>query len=337
MGGIGVLRATHDALRQSPERIWGELSQKIHYCPTAQEEAFLRLLLAQPKGWLADCDLLVVQITAARDSDARQRALDALLAAVRRQLRVPVAPTATKALLRIFVPEYTQSAAGKPIINWQLYHEINQIFLPYCTSQLGREPSIVEARAMLANVVQAAPVPGQEDAYPELRRLAQAYRNELDTGQDERTLTREVSAALQNAFERRLLITCRGACPSCLDDRSGEIEAPGLARRILNRNLLAEWATAVRSGQTLNVAGSGQLAEVASALRTIFEQGAQLAYLRAPATQLAALCAVMSYLTDAGVDTTMGMRYPLMSNVRTIYPDELSDVPQVELTVRPIA
>jgi hypothetical protein len=60
----------------------------------------------------------------------------------------------------------------------------------------------------------------------------------------------------------------------------------------------------------------------------IFEGGAQLAYLRAPAAQLGSLCAVVSYLTDAAVDTTLGMRYPLISNVRTIYPDEPGGLPQ---------
>ncbi|NTU86291.1 MAG: hypothetical protein HGA45_44345, partial [Chloroflexales bacterium] len=77
VGGIGVMRATHDVLRQAPDRLWAELGQKMTRCPTAQEEALLRLLLAQPEGWLASCDGLVAAITGARGSDDRQRAIDA--------------------------------------------------------------------------------------------------------------------------------------------------------------------------------------------------------------------------------------------------------------------
>lgn len=337
MGGIGVMRATHDMLRQAPDRLWAELGQKMTRCATAQEEALLRLLLAQPEAWLERCHSLVAAITGARGMDERQAAIDVLLAAVRRQLGVPVVPAATKALLRVFVPEYAQSADGVPIVNWRLYREINHLFLPHCTGELGREPSIVEARAMLAEAVLTAPASGQDTPYPELGRLARAYRDELDARQGLRALDREVRAALQNAIERRLLITCRGACPSCLDDRSGEIETPGLARLLLSRGLLDEWATGVRSGQTLEVGASSDLANVGSQLRAIFEEGAQLAYLRAPAAQIGSLCAVVSYLTDAGVDTVLGMCYPLISDVRTIYPEEPGGLPQVELTVRPIA
>ena len=333
MGGIGVMRATHDALRHTPDRLWAELGQKLTRCPTAQEEALLRLLLTQPEDWLADCDQRVTAITGARGADERQAALDTLAAAIRRQLGVPVAPTATKALLRVFVPEYAQAIDGVPLVNWQLYREINQLFLPRCTAALGREPSIVEARALLAQIVIGEP---QTPLYPELHRLAQAYRVELDAGPGNPALERELKAALENAIERRLLITCRGACPSCLDDRSGEIEAPGLARLLLSRSLLDEWVAHVRGSQTLVVGTGGALAEVSTHLRAIFERGAQMAYLRAPAAQLGALCAVVSYLTDAGVDTALGMRYPLISNVRTIYPDQPTMLPQVELTLRPI-
>lgn len=105
VGGIGVMRATHDALRQAPDRLWAELGQKMTRCPTAQEEALLRLLLAQPEGWLDRCDGLVAAITGARGADERQAAVDALLGAARRQLGVPVAPAAAKALLRVFAEE----------------------------------------------------------------------------------------------------------------------------------------------------------------------------------------------------------------------------------------
>jgi len=336
MGGIGVMRASHDVLRQTPDRFWGDLSQKMTRCPTAQEEALLRLLLSQPEDWLIECDKLVAAITAARGADERQVAIDALLSTVRQHLGVPVAPTATKAMLRIFVPEYAQFIDGARIVNWQLYREINQLFLPKCTKELGREPSIVEVRSLMAQAALAAPLEGEEPPYPELRRLARAYRVELSAGQNGSALEQDIRSALENAIERRLLMTCRGTCPSCLDDRSGEIEAPGLARMLLSRSLLDEWVTHVRADQTLSITSGGALAEVSAQLRSIFERGSLLAYLRVPAKELGALCAVVSYLTDAGVDTTLGMRYPLIIDVRTIYFDDPEQLPQVELTVRPI-
>ncbi len=338
MGGIGVMRAAHEVLRRDPERFWADLGQKMTRCPTAQEEAFLRLLLAQPEDWLVGCDALVADITGSRSADERQKAIDELLAAVRRQLQVPVAPTAIKALLRVFVPEYAQTVDGLPLVNWRLYREINQQFLPRCALEFGREPSITEARAWLARTVLAAPAANEPHPYPELQRLARAYRTELklDADQGEDELSRETRAALENAIERRLLITCRGACPTCIDDRSGEIEASGLARLMLSRNLLDEWTAFVRSAQTVRIGAGGPLAEVTQQLRQIFERGARVAYLRAPASQLAALCAVVSYLTDAGIDTVFGMRYPLVSEVRTVYPDEPGQPAQVELALRPI-
>jgi|GEM_PF-2440603 len=69
MGGIGVMRATHDLLRRQPERFWTTLSQKMTRCPTAQEEAFLRHLLAQPEDWLEQCE---TSVKAIRDLQSKE-------------------------------------------------------------------------------------------------------------------------------------------------------------------------------------------------------------------------------------------------------------------------
>ncbi|KJH72507.1 hypothetical protein UH38_07040 [Aliterella atlantica CENA595] len=52
MGGIGVMRATHDLLRKQPDQFWLTLAEKMTRCSTAQEEAFLRYLLSQGKIFL---------------------------------------------------------------------------------------------------------------------------------------------------------------------------------------------------------------------------------------------------------------------------------------------
>ncbi|NER48890.1 MAG: DEAD/DEAH box helicase, partial [Symploca sp. SIO1A3] len=104
MGGIGVMRATHDLLRKQPDQFWTTLANKMTRCPTAQEEAFLRHLLSQSEEWLLQCETWVQAITTARKSSDRQIAIDRLLAEVRRQLGVPVRQAQLKSLLRVFIP-----------------------------------------------------------------------------------------------------------------------------------------------------------------------------------------------------------------------------------------
>lgn len=340
MGGIGVMRATHDLLRNAPDRLWAELSHKLTRCPTAQEEALLRHLLAQPEPWLETCEQLVGQVTLAQHAGQREHALEALLGAVRRQLGVPVSPEQTRGLLRVFIPDYVQEVDGQRLINWRIFREINLLFLPYCTRILGREPSFVEARALLYRIIKDSVQSGQPYLYPEVQRLLRLYEEEYGpapTNPTQRTsFEREVRQAFENAIERRLLLTCRGACPTCLDDRSGEIESPTMARMILSRSLLAAWVDQVRSSQTLRPGPVDDLAQIAEQLQQIFERGSKVAYLRAPGDQLGALCTAISYLTDAGVDTTLGLVYPMITDVQTIFADDSSQRPMIEVTVRPI-
>lgn len=316
VGGIGVMRATHDMLRSASDRLWTEMAHKLTRCPTAQEEALLRHLLAQPEDWLEACERLVVEVTGASGASQRQIALELLLAAVRRQLGVPVPLEQVRALLRVFIPDYAQIVDGQQLVNWRLFREINHEFLPTCRRRLGRDPSFVEARALLYRAIADA-ARDRQAPYPELRRLMRLYeeehRSERDTPPAQARTEREVRKAFENAIERRLLLTCRGACPMCLDDRSGEIEAPGMARLLLSRSLMAEWVAHVRVSQTLQVGLADSLVQVTESLRQIFERGGRVAYLRAPGDQLAALCAAVSYLTDAGVDTALGMLYPMIS------------------------
>lgn len=340
MGGIGVMRATHDLLRRTPDRLWTELAHKMTRCTTAQEEALLRHLLAQPEDWLSLCDTLVAGVLQARSSNERQQGLEGVLASVRRQLGVPVPVDQVKALLRVFIPDYSQPSVGSPLASWRLYQEINNEFLPRCAAILGREPSFTEATALLYQDVVTPPSEGAASQYPELRRLLEFYRDmhrpEPGTLLNSAQYERDVRQSFENAVERRLLMTCRGSCPACLDDRSGEIEAPGLARLLLSRSLLAEWVAHVRGGQTLRFGDRGQR-DIEKELGAIFEHGGEVVYMRAPGEHLTALCTAISYLTDAGVDTTLGMLYPLIADVQTIYPDEPDQPPMVELTIRPIA
>ncbi|NJK81355.1 MAG: hypothetical protein HC914_16285 [Chloroflexaceae bacterium] len=332
MGGIGVMRATHDLLRKAPDHFWTTLAHKMTYCPTAQEEALLRYVLAQPVDWLTACERLVADITDAHSSSDRQQAIEALLAAIRRDLGILISQDHIKSLLRVFIADYTQFLNGQPLSNWRLFYEINHVFLPRCIQQLGREPSFTEIRALLYQSVYDADQANLQPGYPELTRLLHLYQTEYDHDPD----ATEVRQAFENAIDRRALLTCRGSCPNCLDDRSGEIESPGMSRMLLSRTLLTEWLEQIRTPQTIHLADAGDVVGVRQQIQQIFEAGSQAVYLRVPSTTLSALCATISYLTDAGIDTAMGMVYPMITNVQTIYSDDLTCPPLIEVTLRPI-
>lgn len=332
MGGIGVMRATHDLLRQQPDQFWTILAEKMSLCSTAQEEAFVRHLLSQPEDWLVQCETWVQDITSLRKSGERQQAIDNLLAQVRRQLGVPVRQTQLKSLLRVFIPDYTQTVDGKALINWRIFREINHFFLPECASELSRDPSFTEARAMLyrkiikARQQQTTPFP-----FPESERLLRLYEEEYDEGSEARK-------TFESAVERRMLLNCRCSCSSCLDDRSSDIESPGLSRNLLNRPLLTEWLSQIRTRQTLEVADGEDSVSICEQMRLRLEEGYQVIYLRVKSDSLTSLCSTISYLTDAGIDTDLGMVYPMITNIQTIYSNDLkfTKSPIIEVTIRPI-
>jgi hypothetical protein len=175
MGGIGVIKATHDLLRDKPDQFWQKVAEKMTRCTTAQEEGFLRYLLAQPETWLNQCATWVKAIIDARKSSERTVKIDNLLREVRRQLSIPVRQAQLKSLLRVFIPDYSQEVDNLPLVNWRIYREINYQFLPQCVADLNREPSFTEARSMLYRKVVK-----DNSIYPELTRLLKLYQEEYD-------------------------------------------------------------------------------------------------------------------------------------------------------------
>ncbi len=332
-GGIGVMRATHNLLRNEPDRLWTTLAHKMTHCPTAQGEALLRHLLTQSPDWLAHCEDLVKQVTDIGSSDSRQAAIETLLAQVRRQLGVLVRQAQLKTLLRVFIPDYTETLDGEPLVNWKLFREINHEFLPDCGKQFGRDPSFAEAQAVLYRRVAQAFKEKQTPPYPELEKLLRIYQAEYGSQAE-----LEIRRAFKAAVERRLLLTCRCTCPSCLDDRSGDIEAPGMSRNLLNRPLLTEWLTQVRANQTLSVEGTEGHEIICQRIRKLLENGCRAIYLRVRGDRLDSLCQTISYLTDVGIDTEFGMVWPMITDIQTIYTNELTATshPQIEVTIRPI-
>jgi Helicase conserved C-terminal domain/DEAD/DEAH box helicase len=341
MGGIGVMRATQEMLRREPERFWGNLAQKMVHCPTGQEESFLRHLLSQPEKWLATCESLASNLLAARGAVQRGTAVDALLASVRSQIGLPIRQVQLKALLRVFIPEFSQPEGSAPVTNWKLYRELNYCFLPRYAAELGREPTFAEARGRIYLAIAESIRSREPSLYPQLEALMNLYQAEYaaDTSMSPATQRNEIRRAFETAVDRRLLLTCRCCCPSCLEDRSGEIEAPTMSRLLLNRPLLTEWVVAARATQTLHVEPPIENSSLTNRIRGLFEAGHRSVFLRAPAGCLSDLCAVISYLSDAGIDTTdRGMLYPMITDLQVLYPTGLSDppMPVVEVQIRPI-
>jgi hypothetical protein len=332
MGGIGVMRATHDLLRNHADKFWTTLANKMTRCTTAQEEAFLRHLLAQPESWLEGCATRANQIIAAGKSSDRQKKIEELMAQVRQQLGIPMRQTQLKALLRVFIPDYIQQLGDTPLVNWRIFREINHEFLPSCAEQLGRDPTFTEASALLYRKVVKARRDKQPPPYPELIRLLEIYEAEYGASLP------EARKAFEAGVERRMLLNCRCNCSSCLDDRSGDIESPGLSRHLLNRPLLTEWLNQVRTPQTLELDGTVSGASICDRMSSLLENGCQTIYLRVKTDNLTSLCATISYLTDAGIDTDTGMVYPMITDIQTIYPNDLrpNEVPVIQVTVRPI-
>ncbi len=251
---------------------------------------------------------------------------------MRRQLSVPLRQAQLKSLLRVFIPDYPQEVDGSHLVNWRIFREINHEFLPRCVQQLGRDPTFTEARALLYRTIIKARQAQQPPPYPESARLLQLYEAEDGSSGG------EARKAFEASVERRMLLNCRCNCSSCLDDRSGEIEAPGLSRNLLNRPLLTEWLNQVRTRQTLEVDGTDNAVTVCDRMRLLLENGCQAIYLRVKSDRLASLCATLSYLTDAGIDTDIGMVYPMITDIQTIYPNDLrpTEPPLIEVTIRPI-
>ncbi|MEH2218245.1 MAG: hypothetical protein V7K72_14235 [Nostoc sp.] len=254
------------------------------------------------------------------------------MAQVRQQLGIPMRQTQLKALLRVFIPDYIQQLGDTPLVNWRIFREINHEFLPSCAEQLGRDPTFTEASALLYRKVVKARRDKQPPPYPELTRLLEIYEAEYGASLP------EARKAFEAGVERRMLLNCRCNCSSCLDDRSGDIESPGLSRHLLNRPLLTEWLNQVRTPQTLELDGTVSGASICDRMSSLLENGCQTIYLRVKTDNLTSLCATISYLTDAGIDTDTGMVYPMITDIQTIYPNDLrpNEVPVIQVTVRPI-
>lgn len=321
-GGIGVMRAAQRTLQEEPDRYWALVDRHATRCETARDEAFLRYLLAQDEDWLVMIATLVERVRDPQGADLRWGHIQSLLAALRARLGTPVRETHVKAALRVFTPEYDLDESEARLANWRLYREINAVFLPKAERLLGRLPAIAEARALLVASVKRAPM-----RYPTCARLLEQYREMAANSGD-------ADAQLGRAIERRVLLTCYDGCPACLNDRSGEIESPALAAMLLSRSLMACWVEAVRVDAVVRVDETRAGADVSDAIAAVFNEGWDAVRVRVPSGHLDALTRVISYLNDAGIETRVGLFFPRVTEIVTVYGDDIVGAPVIEATIR---
>jgi hypothetical protein len=158
-----------------------------------------------------------------------------------------------------------------------------------------------------------AQIAQMRSAYPQLAQLLDLYQREYQ-GDDARRI-------FENAVERRLLLNCRDACPTCLDEGPGcQVDQPSLSRLTLSRVLLLNALDNVRRARVVPCAGD--VPAVVETIVRLFEQDAvSPVVLTAPTNTPERLAAVLSYLTDYGIEERLERRYPRVDRERQVGPE----------------
>lgn len=313
MGGVGVLRSVQDVLRQNPTHFWQTLQTTIDACQTEAEDRFLLQVLSQPEAVLEALHALVGQVQTATSSMKRQEALRDLRDGLRKASGLLPHRLQIRLLVRLFSDDYT--GAGIGLRNWRLYRELNAIWVAELARRLGRLPTATETRGLLYHALTHSN--GQRRAaerthYPELTRLLELYQGEY--GGD------EARRVFGNAISRRLLLNCRDACPTCLDEGpSCEIDPPGLSNLTLSRALVGQVLRAIRQPRTLTITMDQPAAALAGQIEALFQRDLiSPVVVTAPADEPELLAALLSHLTDYGIGDRLERRYPRISQVRLV-------------------
>ncbi|MCP4542426.1 MAG: DEAD/DEAH box helicase [Chloroflexi bacterium] len=316
MGGVGVMRTVQDVLRDAPARFWQILEASLATCETETEDRFLFDVLAQPEVVLDTLHALVNRVHIATLSAERQDALRALRDGLRQQCGMFPARAQTRLLVKLFSDDYAQQSIG--LRNWRLYRELNVNWISDLTIRLGRLPTPTEARGLLHYELTHSDGERRvaaRQAYPELTRLLDLYQREYHGGN-----AREVRRIFENAVGRRLLLNCRDACPTCLDEGPAcQVDPPGLSSLTLSRALVNEVFHNQRRERTVTCVTGVPPTTLAEYIETLFQQDpASPVFVTVPSDQPDALAALLSHLTDYGIVDHLERRYPRVTQVRSL-------------------
>jgi hypothetical protein len=313
LGGVGVLRSVQGVLRDDPARFWRVFDSIVGICETEAEDRFLLDVLNQPEHALDALHALVGGVRVAASFAERQAALRDLRDGFRQMCGLLPNRDQIRLLLKLFSDDYTGRGIG--LRNWRLYRELNVLWVPAVSDRLGRLPTQTEARGLMHYDLtrrDAQRCAQARTVYPELARLLELYQREY-TGNDVRRI-------FENAIGRRLLLNCRDACPTCLDEGPAcQIDPPGLSALTLSRALVSEILWRIRQARTVTCADGTRVADLSRQIEMLFQQDlGSPVIVAASIEQPGVLAALLSHLTDYGVVDRLERRYPRVERVRTV-------------------
>lgn len=281
--GVGMVQALYTDMQNDPRPFFQVLGDLVEGCDTAREERWQLRLLARDEAELEGlADLCRAALTATGVDDRTER-----IQQVRAQLwnltRRPAEEWMLRAVFRTLGRELLVARAeGEPerIPEWRLYREINVAFLQPEEARLRRPLGPREARYRLRQALKSEPA-----RYPTLLRLEQVLStggageptaDELDGLDYENLFTGPRVAGpgadrLDTFIERRLLTSCRTACPSCLQDQDCDVDQSPFGALLLDRHLLVELLETVRRDEVIVVPDDADVAWVRGAVRARFE------------------------------------------------------------------
>jgi hypothetical protein len=247
----------------------------------------------------------------------RQDRLQAVRESISDLLGRPPEAWQLKAAFRVFGRQLVLSSCAAPMAEWRLYREINIEHLQGEEQRLARPLSTAEARYRLRTAMAAQPA-----RFPTLRQLAQtlaryaspqapggASNNDDDEDDDDDSQAPRNVRRLEQFVERRLLTTCRRACPSCLVDQECEVEIPARQGQLLNRHLLAELLEWKRLEVVVTVPDTATPNDVLTEVRNAFERlPAGLARLRFRPPAASAVEAALRLALADGLEVALTSR-----------------------------
>ncbi|MFN8540071.1 MAG: DEAD/DEAH box helicase [Thermomicrobiales bacterium] len=259
-GGIGIMHAVQREFRDRPQLFWRVFERQATECEVHAAEQFGRALLRLPDDELAELARRIREATFNFDGADADQLIRELTDAFRERHGFVLTEAHFRFLTRLFAEPIALKAGGE-ISSWQLYKEINVIRWEALAHELGREPTLTEARYAIARQVESEvdaagdgggdPTPLQRlyrtilrdhgatarRAVPARQAENSGYAGPDDDADDDDTATGAVGT-LGRQIAQRLLASCGDVCIQCLQDSSCSLLDPRRSPLLLSRLLL---------------------------------------------------------------------------------------------------
>jgi hypothetical protein len=314
--GVGMVQALYDDMRKDPAPFFHVLGDLVERCETAREETWLLDVLRREPA-----DLLPVALACRAAIDAvgvqqRRERVDAARSSIATLLGNPVDEWMLRSAFRILGARLLLPGA-EPIPEWLAYREVNIVFLGPEEERLQRPLSSREARYRLRLALDREP-----GRFPTLQRLRLALAAIEESGNlgetlpesDENDLEQSstlpaVVRRLERLIERRLLISCRTACPSCLQDQECDVDPSSRGTLLLDRHLLVALLDRAREAEVVEVADNATHLDVIEQVHDRFERAShEIARLRYKVSTGAAVSAALQQLFAEGLEVELRPR-----------------------------